>query len=143
MAFRRKEIQGLEGKTRLSMADKQLLDLTAAYQEQLDETYGLSWPTDAPEWKQMGGCFRLETQQATAAMAAQRARVALLKKQGASEPLTTEELMQEPWDIGQPREPEEVTPVPMPLAMQGPGACAWELVKQAGHWHEEPTPPLT
>ena len=42
VAFRRKEIQGLEGKTRLSMADKQLLDLAAAYEEQLDEKYALA-----------------------------------------------------------------------------------------------------
>ena len=50
VAFRRADVDVIQEKTRLSAADKQLLELAAAYEKQLKQLYGLQWATGSPKW---------------------------------------------------------------------------------------------
>ena len=111
VAFRRADVDVIKEKTRQSAADKQLLELTAAYKKQLEQSYGLEWATDSPKWQHING--KVIGKQAEHAIGLQQSRIALAKKTGAVDPSMEDDEMVEPRGAIQLAEAEEVAVVPV------------------------------
>ena len=135
IAFRTTDLKAINQKKRLSAADKQLLNLTAAYKHQLELPFGLDWPEGSSDWQRMQGIFL--GSEAQGAIATQRSRISLAKKQISAEPNASEAGFAESSGAVQPAEAAEVMRVPLSLALRGPGVCAWDLVTKASCTEEQ------
>ena len=128
LTLQQSDLQSLQSKRRFSYSDKQLMGLDLAYGAMLKQNFAK--PVIANDL--VGMCFK----DAHGDMIAlQRHTISLMKKQANPDDLQLDDAG-DAWlpnsDATQPAEEEQrAKVVPLPLALQGPGAVAWKLVTDA------------
>ena len=128
LALQQSELQSQQSKRRLSYSDKQLKGLDLAYGAMLKQNFAK--PAAATDF--VGMCFKNAHGDM---MALQRSTISLLKKQ--ANPVDGD--LDDAGDAWLPNsgatqsadEEQQTKVVPLPLALQGPGAVAWKLVTDA------------
>ena len=136
-AFRHGALESLESKSRLNDVDRQLQDLNRSYGPLLQQSFALNLQHDSDGEFTRAVLGRVLRGEAADALALQRAHIALIKKQ-AQLGVDPEDALAEDIDGAfQPMAEQSVVAVPLPLAMLGPGACAWKLLTDSGSNDEQ------
>ena len=131
MCWQQGDLDAIADKARLNQADKDLKNLHSSYGPLLQGSFSL--PAAAPQVSNMGFGPRYADM-----LALQKQTLTLAKNQQSADAGADEDPGNNDWlpnsGAAQPAVPELV---PLPLAMQGPGAVAWKLLTDASCTEEQ------
>ena len=131
MCWQQGDLDAIADKPRLNQADKDLKNLHSSYGPLLQGSFSL--PAAAPQVSKMGFGPRYADM-----LALQKQTLTLAKNQQSADAGADEDPENDDWlpnsGAAQPAVPELV---PLPLAMQGPGAVAWKLLTDASCTEEQ------
>jgi hypothetical protein len=134
IALQQDALQSSRSKKRLSKADKDLRNLEEAYGPMLRQSFAL---TGGSSGEMAGMHFNVKFGDM---LALQRQSISLAKKQLSGGDITIDDCGDAwlPSGAAQPTDQvAEATLVPLPLAMQGPAAVAWQLLQDAESTEEQ------
>ena len=138
LAMQQRSLEAIQLKSRKSKADKDLLKLDETYGDMLQQSFAFTAVQTA---SLLGMHFK---DQFADRLALQKQSIALAKKQLNANEVTVDDSGDAWLPAGDPSnapqlaaEERDVEVVPLPLALQGPGAVAWKLLQDASCTEEQ------